>query len=232
MMSILEDVFKNMLKKKYGTADNFDIVINTDKGDLEAFRNRLIVDDGAVEDPSTQIEYSEAILIEPDFEVGEEVSEKVRFTDFGRRAVLAARQNLMARVQELEKRASSRSTRTAWVRSSPAKCTRSGKRNAGDGRRRQRVDPAEVGTDPGRLFQKGDAVRAVVLRVEMINGTPKIVLSRTSPSSSKNCSNSKYRKYSTGSSRSRRSCASRASAPRWPLKATTTASIRWAPASV
>ena len=91
MMSILEDVFKNMLKKKYGTADNFDIVINTDKGDLEAFRNRLIVDDGAVEDPSTQIEYSEAILIEPDFEVGEEVSEKVRFTDFGRRAVLAAR---------------------------------------------------------------------------------------------------------------------------------------------
>ena len=117
-----------MLKKKYGTADNFDIVINTDKGDLEAFRNRLIVDDGAVEDPSTQIEYSEAILIEPDFEVGEEVSEKVRFTDFGRRAVLAARQNLMARCRELEKRASSRSTRTAWVRSSPAKCTRSGKK--------------------------------------------------------------------------------------------------------
>ena len=103
MMSILEDVFKNMLKKKYGTADNFDIVINTDKGDLQALRNRLIVEDGTVEDPSTQIEYSEAVRIQPDFEVGEEVSEEVRFMDFGRRAVLAARQNLMARVQELEK---------------------------------------------------------------------------------------------------------------------------------
>src|SRR5436853_7618850 len=103
MMSILEDVFKNMLRKKFGTADNFDIVINTDKGDLEAFRNRLIVEDALLEDPNTQIAYSEAVKIEPDFEVGEEVSEGVKFSDFGRRAVLAARQNLMARVQELEK---------------------------------------------------------------------------------------------------------------------------------
>src|SRR3954471_19899087 len=103
MMSILEDVFKGMLRKKYGTADNFDIVINTDKGDLEAFRNRLIVEDDKVEDPSTQIAYSEAVKIQPDFEVGEEVSEAVKFMDFGRRAVLSARQNLMARVQELEK---------------------------------------------------------------------------------------------------------------------------------
>ena len=82
MMSILEDVFKNMLRKKYGTADNFDIVINTEKGDLEAFRNRLIVEDGQVEDPNTQVEYSEAVKIEPDFEVGEEVSENVKFMDF------------------------------------------------------------------------------------------------------------------------------------------------------
>src|ERR1041385_4830609 len=103
MMSILEDVFRGMIKKKYGSSDNFDIVINTDKGDLEAFRNRLIVPDGQVTDPTAQIEYSEAVKIEPDFEVGEEVSEEVRFTDFGRRAVLSARQNLMARVQELER---------------------------------------------------------------------------------------------------------------------------------
>src|ERR1051325_947155 len=95
MMSILEDVFRGMLRKKYGTADNFDIVINTDKGDLEAFRNRLIVEDDKVEDQGTQIPYSEAIKIEPDFEVGEEVSEAVKFSDFGRRAVLSARQNLM-----------------------------------------------------------------------------------------------------------------------------------------
>src|SRR6185295_5498888 len=105
MMSILEDVFRGMIKRKYGSSDNFDIVINTDKGDLEAFRNRLIVADGTVEDPTTQIEYSEAIKVEPDFEIGEEVSEAVKFSDFGRRAVLSARQNLMSRVQELEKEA-------------------------------------------------------------------------------------------------------------------------------
>ena len=103
MMSILEDVFKNMLRKKYGTADNFDIVINTDKGELEALRNRLIVDDGQVEDPNTQIEYSEAVLIEPDFEIGEEVTEEFRFADFGRRNILSLRQNLISRIMELEK---------------------------------------------------------------------------------------------------------------------------------
>src|ERR1044071_2552533 len=86
MMSILEDVFKGMLRKKYGSADNFDIVINTDKGDLEAFRNRLIVEDDKVEDPNTQIPLSEAMQIQADFEVGEEVSETVKLSDFGRRA--------------------------------------------------------------------------------------------------------------------------------------------------
>src|SRR5689334_7265941 len=105
MMSILEDVFRGMIKKKYGSADNFDIVINTDKGDLEAFRNRLIVPDDQVTDPNTQVPYTEAIKVEPDFEIGEEVSENIRFSEFGRRAVLSARQNLMARVQELEKEA-------------------------------------------------------------------------------------------------------------------------------
>src|SRR3954467_6077742 len=88
MMSILEDVFRGMIKKKYGSADNFDIVINSDKGDLEAFRSRLIVPDGEVSDPNTQVAYSEAVQIEPDFEVGEDVSEQVRFSEFGRRAVL------------------------------------------------------------------------------------------------------------------------------------------------
>ena len=88
MMSILEDVFKGMLRKKYGTVDNFDIIINIDKGDLEAWRNRTIVEDGMVEDATTQIAYSDAIKIEPDFEVGEDVSEGIKFQDFGRRAVL------------------------------------------------------------------------------------------------------------------------------------------------
>src|SRR5689334_18304224 len=102
MMSILEDVFKGMLRKKYGTADNFDIVINTDKGDLEAYRNRLIVEDDKIEDPNTQIGLSEAMRIQADFEVGEEVSETVKLSDFGRRAVQSAKQNLSSRVKELE----------------------------------------------------------------------------------------------------------------------------------
>ncbi len=182
MMSILEDVFKNMLKKKYGTADNFDIVINTDKGDLEAFRNRLIVDDGAVEDPSTQIEYSEAILIEPDFEVGEEVSEKVRFTDFGRRVVLAARQNLMARVQELEKESIFQKYKNRVGEIITGEVYQVWKKEMlvmdDDGNELILPKSEQI---PADFFKKGDAVRAVVLRVEMINGTPKIVLSRTSP---------------------------------------------------
>ena len=95
MMSILEDVIKATLRKKFGTSDNFDVIINIDKGDLEIYRNRMIVDDGMVEDDATQIAYSEAIKIEPDFEVGEEVAEEIKIGDFGRRNVLALRQNLI-----------------------------------------------------------------------------------------------------------------------------------------
>src|SRR6185369_10905054 len=127
MMSILEDVFRGMIRKKYGSAYNFDIVINTDKGDLEAFRNRLIVADEEVTDESTQIPYSEAVKIEPDFEVGEDLAEEVRFSDFGRRAVLAARQNLMARVQELEKEGIFKKYKDRLVKLSPVKCIRPGK---------------------------------------------------------------------------------------------------------
>lgn len=182
MMSILEDVFKNMIKKKYGAADNFDIVINTDKGDLEAFRNRLIVDDGQVEDPNTQIEYSEAVKIEPDFEVGEEVSEKIRFSDFGRRAVLAARQNLMARVQELEKEGifQKYKNRVGEIMTGEVYQVWKKEMLIMDDEGNELILPKteQIPTD---FFKKGDAVRAVVLRVEMLNGTPRIILSRTSP---------------------------------------------------
>ena len=99
MMGILEDVFRNMIIKKYGSDENFDIIINIDKGDLEVWRNREIVEDGTIEDENKQIGYSEAVKIEPDFEVGEEVSEEVKLNDFGRRAVLAFRQNLVARLE-------------------------------------------------------------------------------------------------------------------------------------
>ena len=127
MMSILEDVFRGMLRKKYGDDDGFDIVINVDKGDLEIWRNREIVEDGEVEDPITQISYSDAIKIEPDFEIGEEVSEEIKLVDFGRRAVLAVRQNLKAKILELEKDEVYKNTKTELVRSLQVKFTKFGK---------------------------------------------------------------------------------------------------------
>jgi NusA N-terminal domain. len=103
MMRILEDVFRHLLIKKYGTDENFDIIVNIDKGDLEIWRNRTIVEDGQVEDSNRQIAFSEAIKIEPDFEVGEDVSEEIKLGDFGRREILTIRQNLMSKIQEYEK---------------------------------------------------------------------------------------------------------------------------------
>ena len=182
MMSILEDVFRGMIKKKYGTADNFDIVINTDKGDLEAFRNRLIVADVEVTDIATQIPYSEAVKIEPDFEVGEDLAEEVRFSDFGRRAVLAARQNLMARVQELEKEGIFKKYKDRVGEIITGEVYQTWKKESlimdDDGN--ELILP-KIEQIPSDFFKKGDSVRAVVLRVEMMNATPKIILSRTSP---------------------------------------------------
>ena len=103
LMKILEDVFRNMIQKKYGSDDNYDFIINIDKGDLEVWRNRTIVEKGEVEDENREIAYEDAIKIEPDFEVGEEVSEEVKLLDFGRRAVLSVRQNLISRVLDIEK---------------------------------------------------------------------------------------------------------------------------------
>ena len=98
LMKVLEDVFKTLLRKKYGSDDNFDVIVNTEKGDLEIMRHRTIVEDGAVEDPLAEIEYSEAIKLAPDFEVGEDLYEEVDIHDFGRRAILAAKQTLASRI--------------------------------------------------------------------------------------------------------------------------------------
>ena len=100
LMAILEEVFRSALKKKFGDDDNFDIIINPDKGDLEIWRNRVVVPDGEVEEPNAEISLSEAQKIEPDFEVGEEVSEEVKLINLGRRAILALRQNLIAKIHE------------------------------------------------------------------------------------------------------------------------------------
>ena len=100
LMAILEEVFRNTLKRKFGTDDNFDIIINPDKGDLEIWRNRIVVKDGEVEDGNEEIELTQARKIEPDFEVGEDVSEEVKLSDLGRRSILSLRQNLIARIHE------------------------------------------------------------------------------------------------------------------------------------
>ena len=103
MMKVLEDVFKTLLRKKYESDDNFDIIVNTDKGDLEIWRARTIVEDGEVEDPLSEIALSDALKIEPDYEIGEDAYEQITIESFGRRAVLAARQTLISRILELEK---------------------------------------------------------------------------------------------------------------------------------
>ncbi|MEY3343433.1 MAG: hypothetical protein RL090_1117 [Bacteroidota bacterium] len=182
MTSILEDVFRNMLKKKYGTADNLNIIINIDKGDLEVWRSRTIVEDGMVEDENLQIPYSEAVKIEPDFEVGEEVVEPVKLEAFGRRAVLAARQNLQARVMELEKDAIYRKYKDRVGDIITGEVYQVWKKEALiiDDEGNELLLPKQEQI-PSDFFRKGDSVRAVVVRVEMINGTPKIILSRTSP---------------------------------------------------
>lgn len=103
LMSVLEDIFRNMLLKKYGTDENFDIIINIDKGDLEIWRNRTVVEDKDLQNPNTEIALSEAKKIDEDYEIGEDVTDEVKLKDFGRRSVLALRQNLSSRILELEK---------------------------------------------------------------------------------------------------------------------------------
>jgi N utilization substance protein A len=182
MMGILEDVFRNMIIKKYGSDENFDIIINIDKGDLEVWHNREIVEDDAVEDPNSQIGYSDAVKIEPDFEVGEEVSEEIKLNDFGRRAVLAFRQNLVARISDLEKDSVYRKYKDRVGEVVSGEIYQVWKKEVlildEDGNELVIPKTEQI---PSDFFKKGENVRAVVLRVDMKNNTPQIVLSRTSP---------------------------------------------------
>jgi N utilization substance protein A len=182
MMGILEDVFRNMIIKKYGSDENFDIIINIDKGDLEVWHNREIVEDDAVEDQNSQIGYSDAVKIEPDFEVGEEVSEEIKLNDFGRRAVLAFRQNLVARISDLEKDSVYRKYKDRVGEVVSGEIYQVWKKEVlildEDGNELVIPKTEQI---PSDFFKKGENVRAVVLRVDMKNNTPQIVLSRTSP---------------------------------------------------
>lgn len=181
MMRILEDVFRAMLIKKYGSDDNFDIIVNIDKGDLEIWHNRDIVEDGAVEDPTTQIALSDAIKIEPDFEVGEEVSEAISISDFGRREILTIRQSLVSKILEYEKDNVYQKYKDKVGDIIAGEVYQVWRREIlvldDEGIELMLPKSEQIPTD---FYRKGDTIRAVVLKVEMRNNNPQIVLSRTS----------------------------------------------------
>lgn len=182
MMSVLEDVFRSLLARKYGSDENFDIIVNIDKGDFEIWRNREVVEDKDLEDPNTQISLSEAKKIDEDYELGEEVSDEVKLHDFGRRAILALRQHLTTRILDLEKN-------NIYVKYKD----RIGEIVTGEVYQVWKREILILDDDGNELiipkseqipsdhFRKGDTIRAVVIKVEMRNNTPYIILSRTSP---------------------------------------------------
>ena len=183
MIRILEDVFRTMIRKKFKTDDNFDIIINADKGDLEIWRFREIVDDNS-EDiwDYDKISLSEARKIEPDFEIGEEVAEEIKLLDFGRRAVMTARQTLIQKIKDLEKD-------NLFIKYKDLV----GEIIVGEAYQVMQREMLLIDAEGNELnlpkteqipkdrFRKGDSVRAIVHRVEMVNGNPRIILSRTSP---------------------------------------------------
>ena len=182
MMRILEDVFKHMLSKRFGTSDNFDIIVNIDKGDLEIWRNRIIVDDNDVTDPNAQVPLSEAIKTEPDFEVGEELSEEIKLLDFGRREILAIRQNLISKIQEYEKDNIFKKYKEKIGEIISGEVYQVWKKEilVLDDENIELILPKSEQI-PSDFYRKGDTIRAVVSKVEMNNNNPVIILSRTSP---------------------------------------------------
>ena len=182
LMHIIEDVFRGMIIKKYGSDENFDIIVNIDKGDLEIWRNREIVEDEMVEDENLEIELSQAIKIEPDFEVGEEVSEELKFSDFGRRDILTIRQNLIAKIHEYEKDNIYNKYKDKIGEIVTGEVYQIWKKEILilDDEDIELLLPKSEQI-PSDYYRKGESIRAVVLKVEMRNNTPFIILSRTSP---------------------------------------------------
>lgn len=183
LMKVLEDVFKTLLRKKYGSDDNFDVIVNDQTGDLEIFRRRIIVEDGFSEDDLAEVELAEALKLDPDYTVGEELYEEVNVFDFGRRAILAAKQTLAARISDLKKNSLLQKY-----------ADRVGEIITGEVYQIWRKELMLLDDDnnelllpkgeqiPGDFFKKGEPIRAVVKKVEMRNNTPVIILSRTHPS--------------------------------------------------
>jgi len=182
MQHVLEDVFRSMFKKKFNTDKHVDIIVNIDKGDVQIFLNKEIVDDGEVEDPNTEIAYSDAIKIEPDFEIGEEVTEEFKFVDFGRRNILSLRQNLISRIMELEKDSLYKAYKERVGEIITGEVYQVWKKEilVIDDEGNELILPKSEQI-PSDYFKKGENVRAVVAKVDMRNSTPVIILSRTAP---------------------------------------------------
>lgn len=182
MQRVLEDVFRSMLKKKFNTDEHIDVIVNIDKGDVQIFLNKEIVDDGEVEDPNTEIAYSDAVKIEADFEIGEEVPEEFKFGDFGRRNVLSLRQNLISRINELEKDNLYKTYKERIGEIVTGEVYQVWKKEIMvlDDEGNELLLPKSEQI-PSDYFKKGEAVRAVVAKVDMRNSSPVIILSRTAP---------------------------------------------------
>ena len=182
MMRVLEDVFRSTLVKQYGTDENFDIIINIDKGDFEIWRNREVVEDSELTDPNKQISLTEAKKIDEDYEVGEEVSDEVKMVDFGRRAFLTLRQNLTSRILDLEKDQLYAKYKDRIGEIVTGEVYQVWKKEIMiiDDEGNELIMP-KTEQIPNDYFRKGDTVRAAVVRVEMRNATPLVILSRTSP---------------------------------------------------
>ena len=182
MMRVLEDVFRNMLTKQYGTDENFDIIINIDKGDFEIWRNREVVEDGEVEDPNFQISITEARKIDDDYEVGEEFADEVKPEDFGRRAILTIRQNLTSTILQLERENiyNAYKERIGDIINGEVYQVWKKEILIIDDEETELILPKSEQI-PSDYFRKGDSLRAVINDVTIKNNNPIITISRTSP---------------------------------------------------
>jgi transcription termination/antitermination protein NusA len=182
MMKVVEDVFKTLLRKKYGSDENFDVIVNAEKGDLEIMRRRTIVENGTVEDPLAQIAYSDAVKLEPDYEVGEDLYEEIEILDFGRRAILAAKQTLASRIGDLKKNVLVKkySERIGEIINAEVYQVWKKEILLLDEEGNELILPKSEQI-PQDYFKKGESIRSVVKKVDMKNNSPVIILSRTSP---------------------------------------------------
>jgi len=182
MMKVVEDVFKTLLRKKYGSDENFDVIVNAEKGDLEIIRRRQIRDDDDVDNPLEEVSYSEAIKIQPDYEVGEDLLEEVDILDFGRRAILAAKQTLASRINDLKKNALVKKYSDRIGEIINAEIYQVWKKEVLllDEEGNELILPKSEQI-PQDFFKKGENIRSVIARVDMKNNSPVIILSRTSP---------------------------------------------------